>query len=192
VIPSASQGAGAGPVVGPGGTGAAVPGSARGWPGVRWTVVAGLAGAAASTLATAVAAAVAGRHADLALQPVELALRVGLLLGAPCVGAVLAAMVVPRGGGRWAVVAVGVGVPVGPLLVLRLDRLREFGVTPSLLTVGVLAAWGAVGAILAAGWWARPSRQVQQTDLPVFDPSPGPAGPAGGGDDPAGPRDGPA
>jgi hypothetical protein len=136
---------------------------------VRWLLVAGLAGAAASTLATALAAAVAGRQADLALQPVELALRVGLLLAAPCVGAVLAAMVVPRGGGRLAVVAVGVGVPAGPLLVLRLDRLREFGLAPTLLAVGVLAAWGAVGAALAAGWWARPPRGVQRTDLPALD-----------------------
>jgi hypothetical protein len=188
VIPPASQGAGGGPLAGP--AGAAATGPAR-RAGVRWTVAAGLAGAAASTLATALAAAVAGRQADLALQPVELALRVGLLLGAPCVGAVLAAMVVPRGGGRRAVVAVGVGVPVGPLLVLRLDRLREFGVAPALLTVGVLAAWGAVGAALAAGWWARPTRRVQHTDLPVFDAyprrdpdlDPGPA--RGGGDDPA-------
>jgi hypothetical protein len=162
VIPPASQGAGAGPVA-----------AERRRPGVRWVLAAGLAGAAASTLATALAAAVAGRQADLALQPVELALRVGLLLAAPCVGAVLAAMVVPRGGGRWAVVAVGVGVPAGPLLVLRLDRLREFGVAPALLTVGVLAAWGAVGAALAAGWWARPARRVQHTDLPVFDLYPG-------------------
>jgi hypothetical protein len=190
VIPPASQGAGTGPIAGPAGTGAANLGQARRRPGIRWTVAAGLAGAAASTLATALAAAVAGRQADLALQPVELALRVGLLLGAPCVGAVLAAMVVPRGGGRWAVVAVGVGVPVGPLLVLRLDRLREFGVAPALLTVGVLAAWGAIGATLAAGWWARPARRVQHTDLPVFDaypgrdPDPGPAR-GGGGDDPA-------
>jgi hypothetical protein len=138
--------------------------------------VAGLAGAAASTLATALAAAVAGRQADLALQPVELALRVGLLLGAPCVGAVLAALVVPRGGGRWAVIAVGLGVPVGPLLVLRLDRMGEFGLAPSLLTAGVMVAWGVVGAALAAGWWARPGRGVQRTDLPP----PLPAGPSGG------------
>jgi len=93
VIPPASQGAGTGPIAGPVGTGAAEPGPGRRRPGIRWTVAAGLAGAAASTLATALAAAVAGRQADLALQPVELALRVGLLLGAPCVGAVLAAMV---------------------------------------------------------------------------------------------------
>ena len=173
MTPPASQGAEPAPLAGPAASGAAEAGPARRRPGIRWVVAAGLAGAAASTLATALAAAVAGRQADLALQPVELALRVGLLLGAPCVGAVLAAMVVPRGGGRWAVAAVGVGVPAGPLLVLRLDRLREFGVAPALLTVGVLAAWGAVGAALAAGWWARPARRVQHTDLPVFDLYPG-------------------
>jgi hypothetical protein len=98
---------------------------------------------------------------------VELALRVALLLVAPCVGAVLAAVVVPRGGGRPAVVAVGLGGPLGPVLVLRLDRVRDFGVTSSLLTVGVLVAWGVVGAALAAGWWARPGRQVERTDLPL-------------------------
>jgi hypothetical protein len=159
-------------------------GPRRGWP---WAVAAGLAGVAASTLATALAAAVAGRQSDLALQPVELALRVGLLLVAPCVGAVLAAVVVPKGGGRLAVVAVGLGVPLGPLLVLRLDRVREFGLPTSLLTVGVMVAWGAVGAALAAGWWARPGRQVERTDLPMApdlgDPAaaggdPGPRGPA--------------
>ncbi|HYN18161.1 MAG TPA: hypothetical protein VEY96_08760, partial [Actinomycetes bacterium] len=138
-------------------------GHRRGWP---WAVAAGLAGIAGSTLATALAAAVAGRQSDLALQPVELALRVGLLLVAPCVGAVLAAVVVPRGGGRLAVVAVGLGVPIGPLLVLRLDRVRDFGLPSSLLTVGVMVAWGVVGAALAAGWWARPDRNVQRTELP--------------------------
>jgi len=154
-------------------------GGRRGWP---WAVAAGLAGVAASTLATALAAAVAGRQSDLALEPVELALRVGLLLLAPCVGAVLAAVVVPRGGGRLAVVAVGLGVPIGPLLVLRLDRVRDFGLPSSLLTVGVMVAWGVVGAALAAGWWARPGRQVERTDLPMApglaDPGPPVAGPA--------------
>jgi hypothetical protein len=125
---------------------------------------------AASTLATALAAAVAGRQSDLALLPVERTLRVALLLVAPCVGAVLAAVVVPRGGGRSAAVAVGLGVPVGPLLVLRLDRVREFGLTSSLLTVGVLVAWGVIGAALAAGWWARPARRVERTDLPLARP----------------------
>jgi hypothetical protein len=130
-------------------------------------VAAGLAAVAASTLATAMAAAVAGRQSDLALQPVELALRVGLLLGAPCVGAVLAAVVVPARGARLAVIAVGLGVPLGPLLVLRLDRVRDFGLVSSLLTVGVMVAWGVVGAALAAGWWARPARRVERTDLPL-------------------------
>jgi hypothetical protein len=159
-------------------------GSRRGWP---WAVAAGLAGVAASTLATALAAAAAGHQSDVALQPIELALRVGLLLIAPCVGAVLAAVVVPRGGGRLAVLAVGLGVPLGPLLVLRLDRVRDFGLGSSLLTVGVLVVWGAVGAALAAGWWARPGRGVERTDLPL---APGLADPVDAGGDP-GPR-GPA
>ena len=137
----------------------------HGW---RWAVAAGLAGVAASVLATSLAAAVAGRESDLTLQPVELALRVALLLVAPCVGAVLAAVVVPVPSGlRPAVVAVGLGVPLGPVLVLRLDRVRDFGLTSSLLTVGVLVAWGVVGAALAAGWWARPGRQVERTELPL-------------------------
>ena len=156
-------------------------GPRRGWP---WAVAAGLAGVAASTLATALAAAVAGRQSDLALQPVELALRVGLLLVAPCVGAVLAAVVVPKGGGRLAAVAVGIGVPLGPLLVLRLDRVRDFGLASSLLTAGVMVAWGVVGAALAAGWWARPGRQVERTDLPL---APGLAGPVEAGGDPGPP-----
>jgi hypothetical protein len=158
------------------------PAGRRGW---RWAVAAGLAGVAASTLTTALAAAVAGRESDLALQPVELALRVGLLLIAPCVGAILAAVVVPvrstgapfRGspdpsgrserGARLAVVAVGLAVPLGPLLVLRLDQVRDFGLASAALTVGVMVAWGVVGAALAAGWWARPGRRVERTDLPL-------------------------
>jgi hypothetical protein len=157
-------------------------------------VAAGLAGVAASTLCTALAAAVAGRQSDLALQPVELALRVALLLVAPCVGAVLAAVVVPartaNGGSRLAVVAVGLAVPFGPLLVLRLDRMRDYGWAATLLTTGVLVAWGVVGSALAAGWWARPGRQVQRTDLPLpADPLPGPSGLEASGD--PGPR-GPA
>jgi hypothetical protein len=158
------------------------PGWSTGGSAWRWALAAGLAAVAASTLATAMAAAVAGRQSDLALQPVELALRVGLLLGAPCVGAVLAAVVVPVGrhtgasprgsqgplrGARLAVVAVGLGVPLGPLLVLRLDRVRDFGLAASLLTLGVMVAWGVVGAGLAAGWWARPARRVERTDLPL-------------------------
>jgi MFS family permease len=136
----------------------------RGW---RWAVAAGLAAVAASTLTTTLAAAAAGHESDLALLPVERSLRVTLLLIAPCVGAVLAAVVVPvSGGGRLAAVAVGLGVPLGPLLVLRLDRVRDFGLVSSLLTMGVMVAWGAIGAALAAGWWTRPGRRVQRTDLP--------------------------
>ena len=104
-------------------------------------MAAGLAAVAASTLATAMAA-VAGRQSDLALQPVELALRVGLLLGAPAW-----ARSWPRwwcrAGARLAVVAVGLGVPLGPLLVLRLDRVRDFGLAASLLTV----AHGRLGVV---------------------------------------------
>jgi hypothetical protein len=66
--------------------------------------------------------------------------------------------------------------------VLRLDRVRDFGLPSSLLTVGVMVAWGVVGAALAAGWWARPGRQVERTDLPVApglaDPGPEVTGPA--------------
>jgi hypothetical protein len=148
------------------------------WPALRgaaiWPALAVLAGAAGSTLTTAVAAAVAGRQADLALQPVELTLRVGLLLAAPCVGAMVAAVVIPRPSPealyRLAVVGVGLGVPFGPVLVLRLDRVMEFGATTTLLTVGVLAAWGMVGSALAAGWWVRPPRWAERTELPGPDP----------------------
>jgi hypothetical protein len=140
---------------------------------IVWPIAAALAGAAASTLVTAGAAEVAGHQADLALDPVELALRVGLLLAAPCVGALLAALVLPSGGGRPAIAGVAVGVPFGPLLVLRLDRMRDFGLGPTLLTAAVLVLWGVIGALLVAGWWARPARTapVERTRLP---PLPGP------------------
>ena len=156
-------------------------------------MAAGLAAVAASTLTTALAAAAAGHESDLALLPVERSLRVTVLLIAPCVGAVVAAVVVPvpsGDGGRLAVAAVGLGVPLGPLLVLRLDRMGEFGLASSVLTVGVMVAWGAIGAALAAGWWARPGRRVERTDLPpppaAVEPAdhleasgePGPRGPA--------------
>jgi hypothetical protein len=155
---------------------------------VLWPIAAGMAAAAASTLTTAGAAAAAGRQADLTLQPVELALRVGLLLVAPCAGALLAAVVIPRGGGRPVVAAVGIGVPVGPLLVLRLDRMGEFGVLPVLLTAAVLVLWGVAGALLAAGWWRRPDRMVERTALPGAGPQARPdAGPGAGPEAEAGP-----
>ena len=79
---------------------------------------------------------------------------------------------------------------MGPLLVLRLDRVRDFGPTSVLLTLGVMVAWGVVGAALAAGWWARPGRRVERTDLPLAtDRLAGPADPleAGGDPGPGGP-----
>lgn len=139
-----------------------------------WPALAVPAGAAGSTLTTAAAAQVAGRQSDLALQPVELTLRVALLLAAPCLGAMLAAMVIPRPSPqalyRLAVVGIGLGVPFGPVLVLRLDRVVEFGLVTTLLTLGVLAAWGLVGSVLAAGWWVRPSRWAERTELPEPEP----------------------
>jgi hypothetical protein len=139
---------------------------------VAWPIAAGLGAAAASTLCTAGAAAAAGREADLALQPIELALRVGLLLGAPCAGALLAAIAVPRGGGRVTLAAIGIGVPVGPLLVLRLDRMSQFGAIPAMLTVAVLVLWGIAGAMLASSWWRRPSRGTERSVLPHGDGAP--------------------
>jgi hypothetical protein len=136
---------------------------------VLWPLAAGMAAAAASTLTTAGAAAAAGRQADLALRPIELALRVGLLLVAPCAGALLAAVAIPRGG-RPVLAAVGVGVPLGPLLVLRLDRMDEFGLVPIVLTVALLVLWGTAGILLAAGWWGRSDRTVERTVLPGADP----------------------
>jgi hypothetical protein len=137
---------------------------------VAWPIAAALGAAAASTLTTAGAAAAAGRQADLALQPIELALRVGLLLAAPCAGALLAAIAIPRGGGRVTLVAIGVGVPIGPLLVLRLDRMGAFGVLPALLTAAVLVLWGIAGALLAGSWWRRPSRTLERSALPTDPP----------------------
>ncbi len=141
---------------------------------VLWPLAAGMAAAAASTLTTAAAAAAAGRQADLALRPIELALRVGLLLAAPCAGALLAAVVLPRGGGRPVLAAIGIGVPLGPLLVLRLDRMGEFGPLPIVLTGAVLVLWGLAGVVLVAGWWRRPGRTVERTALPGADPDPEP------------------
>ncbi len=154
-----------------------------------WPIAAGIGAAAASTLTTAGAAAAAGRQADLALQPVELALRVGLLLAAPCAGALLAAIAIPRGGGRSTLAAIGVGVPIGPLLVLRLDRITQFGAVPAILTVAVLVLWGVAGAMLASSWWRRPSRNLERSTLPgagADEPEPGGGAEAPGSVDPPG------
>jgi hypothetical protein len=139
-----------------------------------WPAFAAPAGAAGSTLTTSLAAAVAGREADLALQPLELALRVALVLVAPCLGALVAALVLPRPEppaiARLTVVGVGLGVPVGPVLALRLERVLEFGLGSIVLTLLVMAAWAVVGAALAAGWWSRPERYSERTELPGSDP----------------------
>src|SRR6266536_2815652 len=112
----------------------------------------------------------------------ELALRVGLLLVAPCAGALLAAIAIPRGGGRSTLAAIGIGVPLGLLLVLRLDRMSQFGAVPALLTVAVLVLWGIAGAQLASSWWRRPSRAVETSALPG--PGPDPPGRVGSGGSP--------
>ncbi len=151
---------------------------------LAWSIAAGIGAAAASTLCTVGAAAAAGRQADLALQPVELALRVGLLLVAPCAGALLAAIAIPRGGGRPTLAAIGIGVPIGPLLVLRLDHMSQFGAIPALLTVAVLVLWGIAGALLASSWWGRPSRAVDTSALPGPLPGDGPGQPSSSRSDP--------
>jgi hypothetical protein len=139
-----------------------------------WPALAAPAGAAGSTLTTSLAAAVAGREADLALQPLELALRVALLLVAPCLGALVAALVLPRPEppaiARLTVVGIGLGVPVGPVLALRLERVLEFGLGAIVLTLLVMVAWAVVGAALAASWWSRPERYSERTELPGSDP----------------------
>jgi hypothetical protein len=143
--------------------------------GLAWSIGAGLGAAAASALCTLGAAAAAGRQADLALEPIELALRVGLLLAAPCAGALLAAIAIPRGGGRQTLAAIGIGAPIGPLLILRLDRMSQFGAIPALLTVAILVLWGIAGGLLASSWWRRPARAVESTAPPG--PGPDPPGP---------------
>jgi hypothetical protein len=124
----------------------------------RVSPVAGfLAGAAASTFATAVAAGVAGFQANRNLQPVEFTLRVGLLLAAPCIGAMLATLVLPRWAGSRPAWAIGAGVAIGPLLVLRMDRLLEYGTLPAAAGIGALAAWVVAGAAVATG--SRPGTE---------------------------------
>jgi hypothetical protein len=116
-------------------------------------VIAFAAGAAASTFTTSVASGVAGYQASRALQPLEFTLRVGLLVAAPCMGAILATLVMPRRGVRRPVWAISAGAAVGPLLVLRLDRLLSYGWRSALAGVAALVVWTAASAavIAAAG-----------------------------------------
>jgi len=80
-------------------------------------------------------------------------------------------------------------VPIGPLLVLRLDRITQFGAVPAILTVAVLVLWGVAGAMLASSWWRRPSRNLERSTLPgagADEPEPGGGAEAPGSVDPPG------
>ena len=116
-------------------------------------VIAFAAGAAASTFTTSVAAGVAGYQASRALEPVEFTLRVGLLVAAPCMGAILATLVLPRRRVRLPVWAISAGAAVGPLIVLRLDRLLQYGWRAGLAGLAALVVWaaGSAAVISAAG-----------------------------------------
>jgi hypothetical protein len=124
------------------------------------------AGAAASVFATAVASGVAGYQASRSLRPIEFTLRVGLLVAAPLIGAVLARLALPRRAGPYPSWAIGAGVVVGPLVVLRLDRVVSFGWTAILATAASLAAWGLAGAHLASSAATRGSQPAERTELP--------------------------
>jgi hypothetical protein len=134
--------------------------------GRRVSPLAGLlAGAAASTFATAVAAGVAGFQANRNLQPIEFTLRVGLLLAAPCIGAMLAILVLPRRAGPRPAWAIGAGVAVGPLLVLRMDRLLEYGPIPAAAGIGALVAWVVAGAAVATSSGTRADSEHSSTPV---------------------------
>lgn len=117
-------------------------------------------GAASSTVTTALAVGVAGRNADRLFQPIEFTVRVALLLVAPCMGAILAALfsaVVPPRRVRPAPWAIGLGVVVGPILALRLDRTQELGAQTVAAFGVLLVCWAVVGGLLAAAAAARAS-----------------------------------
>jgi hypothetical protein len=130
-----------------------------------------LLGAAGSTFTTAIAAGVAGFQADRVLEPVEFAIRVSLLLAAPCLGAFVATGFLPRFVARPPAWAVGIGAAAGPILVLRLDRVRVYGLGTTLAAAGVIAAWAAISAVIAAST-RRPDHRDpgDRSDLPP--PSP--------------------
>jgi hypothetical protein len=134
-------------------------------------VIALAAGAAASTFTTSVAAGVAGYQASRSLQPLEFTLRVGLLIAAPLMGAILATLVLPRTGTRRPVWAISVGAAVGPLIVLRLDRLISYGWRPTLAGLAALVVWTAASAAGTGGGGGRPRRPTR-TELPSPPPPP--------------------
>jgi hypothetical protein len=115
-------------------------------------------GAASSTVTTALAVGVAGRNADRLIQSLEFTIRVALLLAAPCMGAILAALfaavVVPRRvvPAPW---AMGLGSVVGPILALNLDRVRELGSETVVTFAILLVCWAVLGGFLASAATAR-------------------------------------
>jgi hypothetical protein len=138
-------------------------------------------GAASSTVTTALAVGVAGSHADRLFQPIEFTIRVGLLLVAPPMGAVVAALfaaiVLPK---RVVVApwAVGLGIVVGPILALRLERATQFGSSTTVTFGLLLVCWAVVGGILAAVAAARtaprPGPDRPGSDRPGSDSVPPP------------------
>jgi len=129
-------------------------------------------GAASSTVTTALAVGVAGKHADRFFQPVEFTIRVALLLAAPCMGAILAALfaavVVPRKvtPAPW---AMGLGVVAGPILALRLDRVQDLGVETVVAFALLLVCWAVVGGLLAAAATARAGTRPRGTRRDPYD-----------------------
>lgn len=115
-------------------------------------------GAASSTVTTALAVGVAGKNADRYFESIEFTIRVVLLLAAPCMGAILAALfvaVVAPGRLVLAPWAVGLGVMVGPILALRLDRVLQLGVRTTVVFGVLLVCWAIVGGVLAAAAASR-------------------------------------
>jgi hypothetical protein len=185
------RGAGAGPIFGPGWAAAgSEPGKldAHGLPGpsghgpepgprlrsrIGGAVLGLVLGAASSTVTTALAVGVAGRHADRFFQPIEFTIRVALLLAAPCMGAVLAALfaavVVPRKvvPAPW---AMGLGVVAGPILALRLDRVQDLGVETVVTFAVLLVCWAVVGGLLAAAATARAGTRSRGTGRDLYGP----------------------
>ena len=92
---------------------------------VAGVVIGVLLGAATSVLTTSLAAEVAGRQADGIPRSPEFTIRVGLILAAPCMGAILAALFAgialphPLRAAPW---AIGLGTVTGPILALRRIR----------------------------------------------------------------------
>jgi hypothetical protein len=126
-----------------------------------------LLGSAASTVTTALAVGVAGANIDRLYRPVEFTLRVGLLLGAPCMGAIVAALLANVVLSRRVAVApwaVGLGTVAGPILALRLERTLALGTRTAVTFGALLVCWAVAGGILARlGMRPRPARDRAPT-----------------------------